>query len=188
MNKHIVYAKTVLKHKWFVLVECFKEGLYWQGIIHDWSKFIPWVWIAYANVFGVKGKSPRDKTGAYDPAKVSAEFDKAWCIHQKEKHHWQSWILLGDNGSVKVLRMPRKYVIEMICDWRGAGRAYSGESNPLKWYQTNRSKMNLHPDTMNFVDTYLHGEQYWEYDCICGAGNDAPFHPMECRVDKEYRY
>ncbi|GHH99461.1 DUF5662 family protein [Neobacillus kokaensis] len=29
----------ILNHKVNVLVECWKEGLYIQGIIHDWSKF-----------------------------------------------------------------------------------------------------------------------------------------------------
>ncbi|WP_223193097.1 DUF5662 family protein [Paenibacillus sedimenti] len=35
------YFLYILNHKLNVLIESWKEGLYIQGIIHDWSKFSP---------------------------------------------------------------------------------------------------------------------------------------------------
>jgi hypothetical protein len=32
--KHFVY---LMKHKWFVLVECVKLGIAWRGLVHDLS-------------------------------------------------------------------------------------------------------------------------------------------------------
>lgn len=34
--KHLI---RIIKHKYWVARYCFQLGLYWQGIVHDWSKF-----------------------------------------------------------------------------------------------------------------------------------------------------
>ena len=39
MMKARKHFKTIMKHKWYVMLECFKVGLYRQGIVHDLSKF-----------------------------------------------------------------------------------------------------------------------------------------------------
>lgn len=38
-NNWFKHLKIVLKHKHEVLKACFKVRLYWQGIVHDLSKF-----------------------------------------------------------------------------------------------------------------------------------------------------
>ena len=38
MKIYIKHFLIICKHKWYVAIECFKRGLYWQGIIHDLSK------------------------------------------------------------------------------------------------------------------------------------------------------
>ena len=38
-NKYYKHFKTVAKHKKEVAKICFKFGLYYQGIVHDLSKF-----------------------------------------------------------------------------------------------------------------------------------------------------
>jgi hypothetical protein len=49
---------------------------------------------------------------------VKRKFDSAWNIHQKRnKHHWQYWVLIMDNGSIEALDIPEKYIKEMLCDW-----------------------------------------------------------------------
>ena len=35
------HFKTITHHKWLVLQGCFRVGLYWQGITHDLSKYMP---------------------------------------------------------------------------------------------------------------------------------------------------
>jgi len=49
--KYLKYLKYILKHKWYVMIECFKNGLIWRGLMHDLSKFLPSEFIPYANFF-----------------------------------------------------------------------------------------------------------------------------------------
>lgn len=162
--KHWKYLKYVIKHKWFVLCACCRRGLVWQGIIHDWSKFLPSEWRPYAEFFYGPTKEDREqsvKILGYDcyPAKVlqRAEFDKAWLKHQhRSPHHYQHWILREDSGKVIELEMPTKYALEMICDWEGAGRAITGKTGgTLAWYIKNRDNIKLHQDTRKLVESEL---------------------------------
>ncbi len=45
------YLGYLTRHRWFVMLACFREGLYWQGLIHDWSKFLPGEFLPYAWYF-----------------------------------------------------------------------------------------------------------------------------------------
>jgi hypothetical protein len=150
MIKYIKYFWYVVKHKWFVFLECCKYGLVWQGIIHDWHKFLPSEFIPYAKFFhGGVVNQIRDETGYYKPTDTGYKpFDKAWFLHQKRAyHHWQSWCFPDDGGEkIIVMDMPNKYMLEMICDWRGAGRA-QGTPDTLAWYHKNRHKMVLSSHT-----------------------------------------
>lgn len=162
--KHLKYAYYILRHKWFVMIECFKAGLYWQGIIHDLSKFLPSEWFPYANYF--YKRTVRNKTGYYKPTDTGDKaFDYAWLLHQKRnKHHWQWWILPEDEGGSKLLEIPPKYLVEMICDWIGAGKAQgfkSPKGKPLfetqKWYEQNKHKMQLNKQTRIDIERLLNG-------------------------------
>jgi len=157
------------RHKWFVMLECFKRGIYWRGLTHDLSKVLPDEFVPYGNYFGRKadaGSTGRDKTGYYKATDTGdPEFDFSWLLHQKRnKHHWQWWMLPEDEGGLKVLEMPCEYVIEMVCDWVGAGRA-QGYTSPAddpyletrKWYEANGSKMTLHPRTRKLVEEIING-------------------------------
>ena len=156
MMKHFKYLRYLLRHKWYVMIECFKAGLYWRGIVHDMSKFTPTEWFPYVETFYGEKPSPRDKTGAYNPLAVSDEFDRAWLSHQHNNpHHWQYWILRGDKDTQKVLPMPEQYRIEMLCDWRGAGRAIKGKDETKEWYLANRGKMLIHFKTKDWIEQML---------------------------------
>jgi len=155
--KHLKYGWYVLKHKWFVMVECFKLGLYWRGITHDMSKLLPSEWFPYTNFFyGKKAVPVRDSTGYYKPTDTGDSlFDFAWLLHQKRNdHHWQWWVLPKDNGGEKVLQMSWDAIREMVCDWRGAGRA-QGTPDVVAWYLKNGTKMRLHPHSRLCVELLL---------------------------------
>ncbi len=162
MNRYMMYLKYVIRHRWFVTIECFKTGLIWRGLLHDLSKFRPSEFIPYARFFydtdGSK-KTVREKSGYYKPTDTgNAAFDYAWLLHQKRnKHHWQWWILPEDEGGVKLIEMPCIYIREMICDWLGAGRAQGAEDwrNPRRWYEINKGKMQLHPHTRFILESSL---------------------------------
>ena len=161
--KYLYYLKYVIRHKWFVMIECFKYGLYWQGIVHDISKFLPSEFFPYVNHFyGGKGKEVIGRIGYYKPIDTGdKEFDFAWLLHQKRnKHHWQWWLLPEDDGGVKKLEMPLKYIKEMLCDWKGAARAQgvgNKKNNYLvkEWYYKNCSKMQLNSVTRAQIQAYL---------------------------------
>ena len=162
MGKYLKNLKYLLQHKWHVMRECFRQGLYWRGLMHDLSKFRPCEFIPYARHFG-RGQL-RDKTGYYKPTDAGDKaFDFAWLLHQKKnRHHWQWWILPEDEGGSKILKMPEPYLTEMICDWVGAGKAQgfvSPKTDPYKetrdWWKVNNNKMQLHPDTRQVIERRL---------------------------------
>ena len=158
MKKYAKYLWYVIRHKWYVFQVCRKEGFTWRGLIHDWSKFLPSEFIPYAKHFyGKPGggiKTGRDKTGYYKPTDTGdLAFDFAWLLHQKRnKHHWQWWILPEDEGGVKVLNIPCCYVMEMICDWRGASKAQGHGGDISEWWIANNGKMQLHAATRAFLE------------------------------------
>lgn len=153
--KHFQYLWYVTKHKWFVFIETCRLGIPWRGLVHDLSKYSPTEWFPYVETFYGKGPSPRDASGSYDPTKVGGEFDTAWLHHQHNNpHHWQWWILKGDEDAQKVLPMPDKYRREMLADWIGAGKA-QGKPDTRGWYEANKEKMILHPETRAWIEQKL---------------------------------
>jgi len=103
IKRYIKYLNYVLRHKWFVSLECFKRGIIWRGILHDLSKFLPSEFIPYARFFyepdgASRQNKIRDKTGYYKPTDSGDEkFDKAWLAHiHRNAHHWQHHILFYD--------------------------------------------------------------------------------------------
>jgi len=156
---HWHYLQYVVRHKWFVLVECWKRGLYWRGLTHDPSKFLPSEWFPYVRHFyGPKPQPVRDETGYYKPTETGdSAFDLAWLKHQhRNDHHWQWWMLTKDDtGQPKCLPMSPAARLEMLCDWKGAGRAQGYGDNTLPWYEKNKERMQLHPDTRTWVERQL---------------------------------
>lgn len=163
--KHLKYLRYLVIHKWFVLCACWRRGLYWQGIVHDWSKFLPGEWLPYADFFYGTWYSPDDRRRARALLNIElpsdesrkAAFDDAWLKHQhRSPHHWQHWILRNDDGTTVALHMPHRYAKEMLADWDGAGRAITGKSGGTPaWYAKNRDRMLMHPNTRAFVDHEL---------------------------------
>lgn len=159
MRRYLNYLQYVVKHKWFVFIECCKFGIPWLGIIHDWSKFLPSEFILYARYFynpDGSSKQVRDDMGYYKPTDTGDRaFDFAWLLHQKRnRHHWQWWVLPEDEGNIKVLPMPEKYRLEMLADWLGAGLA-QGTPDVVKWFAKNQGKMTLHVSTRAWLESIL---------------------------------
>lgn len=161
--KHLKYLSYVARHKWFVFVECCREGIPLRGLAHDWHKFLPSEWWPYVDYFygephGSIDKG-RDDTGYYKPTDTGDRaFDFAWLLHQKRAdHHWQWWVLPEDDGGTKVLPMSPGARIEMLCDWCGASKAqgHGGWLGVAKWYEKNKSKMQLHHRTRQQVELTL---------------------------------
>lgn len=147
--RHWNYLRYVLRHKWFVFVVSVRIGApLWLALIHDASKFRPSEWLPYARTFYAP-----DGSNQY---KETPAFAQAWNDHQKRNgHHWQRWLITWDRGTTEPLPMPRRYVLEMVADWMGAGRAITGKWEAREWYDKNKATIQLHPETRQMVEAIL---------------------------------
>jgi len=127
LNKKILHFITITRHKYYVGIECFKMGLYWQGIVHDLSKYLP---VEFFN-------SAKYWTGKKTPIgteKAEKGYSEAWLHHKgHNKHHWEYWVD-WKNGKRLLCPIPEKYIKEMACDMIGASKTY-GTNNPLKYFR-----------------------------------------------------
>ena len=127
------HFKKICVHKYYVGKFCFQAGLYWQGIVHDLSKFSPTEFI----------ESVKYYQGHHYEMWVD-NFDNYFS---------------GDK--LTLIRMPYKYALELICDYLGAGMAYMGKDfsfeKEWQWWLKKRDNCAMHPYTKSFVDTVL----YW---------------------------
>ena len=57
------------------------------------------------------------------------------------------------------IKIPYKYVLEMICDWIGAGKVYNKEKwtqeEPLNYYLKCKPKRIFHPETQALIEYFL---------------------------------
>ena len=152
------HLKTVLKHKWYVMIACFKCGLYKQGIMHDMSK------LGFTEFWsGVKYY--QGDSSPIDAEKKEKGYSLAWQHHKGHNpHHWEYWI---DNvGTYKntPCKVPYKYVVEMICDWIGAGKVYVGKewkhTDLMPYYKKVRGVRIIHPETEQLILTFLTAIHY----------------------------
>jgi hypothetical protein len=133
---------------------CFEEGYYLRGILHDLSKFRLCEFVPYACYFfepHVSGERKAEKKHA---------FAVAWLNHQnRNKHHWHFWTSIDYEGNLKYLDMPYEYIVEMICDWRAAGKAKGTSDGSLDqtrdYYITNKHRMLLSSNTRHIVEDIL---------------------------------
>ena len=149
-KRFTAYFHYVAKHKCFVFLACKKLGIPFLGLIHDLSKLSPVEFGPYARSFyGTDGQP----TANFN----SDEFGYAWLHHQKTNpHHCQAWVLINDEGPPEPLEIPPIYVLEMVADWSGAGKAITGIPDPTEWYLRNRSNMILHSKTQFRITKALH--------------------------------
>ena len=145
---HLHYARYVARHKLYVYRAGRKLGApIHRLLIHDWSKLTHSEWTPYVHMFYRPDIHKDDKQDA---------FDRAWLHHQRHNlHHWQSWILRNDDGRVIALEMPERYARELVADWAGAARAITGSCDVRPWYEKNRGKIMLHPQSRELIERLL---------------------------------
>lgn len=151
MKEYWKHFKTVCKHKYFVFKECAACGIWWQGIIHDFSKFGFTEFVSSAKHFQ-GNRSP------IEAEKEEIGYSKAWLHHKgHNKHHWEYWTDFSDDGDIIANEIPYKYVVEMVCDWIGAGKAYNKnkwtQADPINYFNAHRKGRYFHPDTEKLLIT-----------------------------------
>ena len=159
MTHYFKYAAYLVRHCWYVRKMCWKNGLYWQGLVHDLSKWRPSEFIPYARYFYGNYPKYSEVWGdhrlyvSFFKEDAERQFDVAWLLHQnRNPHHWQYWVLHEDSGGEKVLPIPTKYLKEMLCDWWGASVATGNGGNSKNWYEQNKGHTRLHPDSRAYFE------------------------------------
>ena len=141
--KHFV---TITRHRWLVRGGCFRIGLYWQGLIHDLSKYSPTEFRIGAKYYqGVRSPNAaeRDAKG----------YSEAWMHHKgRNRHHYEYWTDMNKATRVyEPIPMPRKYLAEMVMDRRAACKVYEGKkyhpSSALEYFMRSRERELMHPQT-----------------------------------------
>ena len=164
LSNIIKHVKTVTKHRALVCQNCFRAGIYLQGLTHDLSKFSPeefWV-------------SCRMYQGTRSPNEAERElkgYSSAW-IHHKgvNKHHFEHWTDYNPvSKKIEPVKMPIEYVIEMFCDRVAASKVYMGkdynDSCPLEYFERAKGRRIIHPETSDLLEKLLimlseNGEDY----------------------------
>lgn len=154
IGKHF---RTITQHKILVMRECFKLGLYRQGLLHDLSKYSIsefWTGVKYYQGNRSPNAAEREKKG----------YSVAWLHHKgRNKHHFEYWIDFSNDQERRLVgnKMPLKYVIEMVCDRIAACKVYRGDKYgsgaPWEYYEFTRPFITpvLHPQTQALLEKLL---------------------------------
>ena len=151
--KALEHLRTINHHKIQVMKNCFKVGLYKQGVLHDLSKYTPTEFIVGCKFY----------QGTRSPNNAEREilgYSSAWLHHKgRNKHHLEYWIDYkgGEDSGLGGMRMPDKYVVEMFMDRIAASKVYMGKSyndkSPLTYYKM--GKVILHDEVRELLERML---------------------------------
>lgn len=154
--KALQHFKTITYHKYLVMKGCFKVGLYFQGLTHDLSKYMPSEFLVGARYYQ-GNRSPNNAE------REEKGYSSAWLHHKgRNKHHYEYWIdysMKDIEGGMHPAPMPVRYVIEMFMDRVAASKVYNKEnyrdSDPLAYYKSGKNQDLLHPKTRKQLEILL---------------------------------
>ena len=157
LKKYWKHFWTITKHRYYVRKFCFKCGFIRRGLLHDLSKYGPTEFFSSARYFQ-GNRSP------INAEKEDKGYSIAWQHHKGHNpHHWEYWIDNVGTRKNTPCKIPYQYVVEMICDWLGAGIVYSKQKvnynkpykEPLEYYNNYKKERIFHPDTQKLIEKYL---------------------------------
>ncbi len=176
-TKWYKHLATINHHKLEVGKNCFRCGLYRQGVLHDLSKY-SWAEFSVGAKYFQGNRSPneaeREATGV----------TTSWLHHKgRNKHHLEYWIDYDlKNGGVTGMKMPDNYIVEMFCDRVAASKVYKKDAytdaSALEYYWKGKSRVMLHPYSRKKLELLL--------TKLAEEGEDAAFAYAK-RYMKAYR-
>lgn len=168
------HLATVSRHRALVLVYCCKAGIPWQGLWHDFSKFSPiefWVGVRYYQGDHSPNEEERRQKG----------YSAAWLHHKgRNRHHLEYWIDYSGGGpnALAGVKMPPRFVAEMICDRMAASKTYRGSAytnrDPWLYYAASKDHYVLHPETRAQMERAL--------KLLRDEGEQAMFHYIRSQL------
>ncbi len=150
------HFKTITRHKMLVMKNCFRVGLYRQGILHDLSKYSPTEF--FVGAFYYQGdRSPNNAE------REVKGYSSSWLHHKgRNKHHYEYWIDYSTKaikGGVAPVKMPVRYVVEMMMDRIAASKVYNGakysNSSPLEYFLQGKENAPMHKETKELLEKLL---------------------------------
>lgn len=159
------HLSTVLTHKYYVFLHAARLGLYKQGFMHDMSKFSPTEFLRGVKYYAHGKHSPNEtERSIYG-------YSSAWLHHKgRNKHHFEYWADYNPaERKVKPVKMPFKYLLEMMCDRLAASKVYQREnykdSHPYEYFLRGKENRFIHPVTSDTLEELLlmiaeKGEKY----------------------------
>lgn len=159
LSKAAGHFRTVTEHKIQVMRHCFAVGLYYQGIMHDMSKYMPSEFLEGCRYYQDGKRSPNNGE------REAKGYSFAWMHHKgRNRHHFEFWTdyaakPMKGQHPVGAVQMPRKYVAEMLMDRISASKTYLKEDytrhEPLKYFQKGKGKHLMHPQTSRELERML---------------------------------
>ena len=162
-KKHL---SVINRHRKEVRRNCFRCGLYKQGLLHDLSKY-SWTEFSKGVIYFQGDRSPNDAE------REAKGYTSAWLHHKgRNKHHLEYWVdydVKKSAAGMVGMKMPDNYIIEMFCDRVAASKIYQGDkytdASPLKYYEKGKGKYILHPYVKKKLELLLtmlaeKGEKY----------------------------
>ena len=141
-----------------MLRNCFRVGLYWQGVVHDLSKYSLTEFRVGVHYFQ-GDRSPNTAERA------DIGYSTAWMHHKgRNKHHYEYWTDMRANrdATFEGKPIPTRYVVEMLCDRVAASKVYQGSAyqddsalNYFKLEQSAQGELMFHPESQQLLETML---------------------------------
>ncbi|WP_410496347.1 DUF5662 family protein [Cellulosilyticum sp. ST5] len=147
---------TINKHRYMVMVHCYKAGIFLQGCLHDLSKY------SFSEFF-VGAKYYSGKRSPNEAEREAYGHSKAWLHHKgRNKHHFEYWTDYNPTTKkIEPVEMPLRYVKEMFCDRVAASKTYLKdaytEGQPLEYFLNGKERRsgNIHPETSKLLEQLL---------------------------------
>ena len=146
---------TITYHKYLVAKGCFAVGLYRQGLLHDMSKYTP-------VEFRVGAKYYQGNRSPNNAEREDVGYSSSWLHHKgRNKHHLEYWIDYGlaPHRGMTGMKMPVKYVVEMVMDRVAASKVYKKEAytdrSPWENYEHSKDHLLLHEETRALLEKML---------------------------------
>ena len=132
----IGHFKTITRHKILVAKGCFKLGLYYQGIMHDMSKYS-------LTEFLVGAKYYQGTASPNNAERMDKGISTAWLHHKgRNRHHFEYWIdysIDKEHPGLVGMKIPKKDLAEVFVDLVSAGKIYNGDKfdqkSPLEYFE-----------------------------------------------------
>ena len=154
MIKALGHFITITKHRHAVIRHCAKSGIFFQGLMHDMSKYSP-TEFKQGMKYYTGTKSPNEGERA------EYGYSLAWMHHKgRNRHHFEYWTDYNPQTKlVSPVKMPARFLAEMFCDRVAASKIYQGKNysnhHPLEYFNRGNAKNVMHPETANKLHELL---------------------------------